>query len=218
MKKLSFALIFSAGVMLSGCGIFRDYSEYELNSSSDTVEIRHYKNICLTQRNGAACEYVATRGTYLSDEMKEKYLRLGCNYGYDISCKLLENSFYSSSCHLNNDINDCNGKADFIDKTTKKYFDTMNYEFYSNLYNGLKFSEKGCKLNNSESCAKGAEFAVALDIASIDLNNDANTRIHYYWVSQNYFKDLCEKGISAACKRVYSKEFTKKYIERQLSQ
>ena len=108
-KSVLTTLMVSAGMLLSGCGIVQDHTEYEIDSPSDTSEIRHYKHICLNQSNGAACEYVATKGTYLSDEMKYKYLNLGCNYGYEKACKELSFTYpvLKKKCDVNNDAQSC---------------------------------------------------------------------------------------------------------------
>lgn len=89
MKRKFLVLgLVTGAIGLGGCGIVHDYNEYELESPSDTAEIRHYKNICVNKRNGAACYYVYEKGTYLSDEMRDKYLQAGCSLGYQKACEL----------------------------------------------------------------------------------------------------------------------------------
>lgn len=205
--KFTFLSFVAGAIGLSGCGIVHDHYEYELESPSDTTEIRHYKSICVNHRNGAACEYVATNGTYLSDEIKDKYLKLGCNYGYEKACKLSENSFRSSSCNLKNDLNDCYEKSEKIWKD-KLYYNSEEPDFYNHLYEGLRFAKKGCELNNENSCYRLGRIAQLLSIAYSDSDVEKKIKSNGFYdynqkqlnqLAMDSFKNLCDRNNPKGC-------------------
>ena len=223
--KFTFLSFVAGAIGLSGCGIVHDHYEYELESPSDTTEIRHYKSICVNHRNGAACEYVATNGTYLSDEIKDKYLKLGCNYGYEKACKLSENSFRSSSCNLKNDLNDCYTKVNiywenyYTDGELRYSREKKDLiKFYGNVYEGLKFAKKGCDLGDDELCMEQGAFARELSLNYLDNPEYSDTNFYneeaikvkkagfgnytqdeISKLAFNSYKQLCDKNNYDAC-------------------
>ncbi len=183
--KFTFLSFVAGAIGLSGCGIVHDHYEYELESPSDTTEIRHYKSICVNQRNGAACYYVYDNGEYLSEELKEKYLRLSCDLGYKKACdELTVNLRFVRKCVEKNDFDSCektisslynsnrNEVLSFLEKECDvnhqgKYCSYLSKRFYNqkkaaindydiSLYfnKSYDYAEKGCNLDDFDSCTK----------------------------------------------------------------
>ncbi|MBE6422921.1 hypothetical protein [Succinivibrio dextrinosolvens] len=226
MKMKFLVLGFVTGAIgLGGCGIVHDYNEYELESPSDTTEIRHYKNICVNQRNGAACYYVYENGTYLSDEMRDKYLQAGCSLGYQKACDSVRSSFISSSCNLNNDVSDCSDKVNIfweqssVDNDLKYSNERKDLtKYYGIFYEGLKFAKKGCELGSEKLCLEQGNFARELSLDYLDSQEYSNTTFYNKEAIQvkragfgkysqddiskiafNSYKQLCNKNNLTAC-------------------
>ena len=169
----------SAGVMLSGCGLVTDHSEYELESPGDTAEIRHYKYICVNERNGAACYYVYDKGTYLPADIKNKYLKLGCRYGDERSCKAYNHSWpvLKNKCEQENNARSCGELGS-----------------YHNYPNRIDYLNKGCELNDGEACYDASTYY--LD-RRVDMVSHVDLTKSYY-----YAKKSCDLDYALGCNQI----------------